>query len=97
MNYKVDQKKPADRLWHDRVLVVWEEDDARSPDRERNKDALRRISGRFGFIDPDKEAHLLCADVDDTTHYLYRGGWVLGWSCGLGFVGVLVKETEAHL
>lgn len=93
MTYKVDWKG-ATPGWVDRVLVLWEEDDARPPDREGPNQALRRMSGLWGPVDAAREEPTARVDVDDQTFALYRGGWVKGYSCGLGFVGVVVEEVE---
>lgn len=73
--------------WYNRVVVVWEEDDAMVPDREMGTAAFARIAGtstmRGGNIDE--------YDGGDTIMTLYRGGWVRGASCGLAFVGHVAK------
>lgn len=77
--------------WQQRVLVLWDEDDALTPDRERGATALRRFAG------PYVGDALARVDEGDTTYRLYPGGWVLGCSCGLDFVGVVVGVEQADL
>jgi len=78
--------------WHDRILVLWEEDDAtRGQDWENdgheNADrAFERITGH----DPSVLSVLEAVDWGDAGGSLHRGGWVLGWSCEGGSVGVVV-------
>lgn len=73
---------PAD--WQERTVVLWEEDDAPVPDKERTDAAFRRIAGRVG--DP-----ILTIDQGDQLVYFYRHGWVKTINYEGGWVGVLIK------
>jgi regulator of RNase E activity RraA len=72
---------PAD--WQERTVVLWEEDDAPVPDKERTDAAFRRIAGRAG--DP-----ILTIDQGDQLVYFYWSGWVKAINCEGGWVGVLI-------
>ena len=75
--------------WADRVLILWQEDDALPPDREMANGAFRRITGE----DPER-ASKASVDYGDSGMFLKDFGWVLGWSCEGGFVGVVVRVTR---
>lgn len=77
--------------WHRHVLILWDEDDALVPDRERTREALVRISGLAVYNDPiDRKVE------GDTSFALYSSGWIEGNSCGLGWVGVLVDTFPTY-
>ena len=68
-----------------KVLIVWEEDDAPVPDKERGRDAFTRITQ----LDP-KHALATVDEGDVITNY-YRGGWVRIVSYDGGAVGMLIE------
>lgn len=71
--------------WRDLLLVLWREDDAMVPDKERSHAAFKRITG----MKPSDHIH--DADDGDYFYHFYRPGWVLGIGYDGGFVGVLVN------
>lgn len=79
--------------WWNRVVVVWEEDDALVPDREKVHQAFARICGSAWSRDTALARH----DGGDTISVLHPGGWVTGACCGLGFVGVVAVVLEPGL
>lgn len=90
MRLKKDFTYKPEEGWHRRVLILWEEDDARPPDREVATEAFARI-----FKTHHTDRMSAYAEEDDACYSLLLGhGAVIGYSCGLGFVGVLVKEEQ---
>lgn len=77
------------RPWYERILILWEEDDARPPDRERGPEALSRISGQRQLV----KQRSYRPDDDDWCADMYNGGWVLGQAPDGAFVGVVVRES----
>lgn len=76
--------------WRDRLVVIWEGDDAPVPDKERVDSAFRRISGfSTGYHKP-----VLKVDEGDEFVYFYREGWVKAVDCEGGWVGVLLKASK---
>lgn len=77
---------------YDKMLILWEEDDACVPDRERVGPAFYRISN----INPQLKGYydVITVDLGSITFEIYDGGWVKGYADGLGFVGVLVEVTD---
>jgi hypothetical protein len=69
--------------WHDRLVKLWEEDDAPVPDKELTREAFVRIAGHHNI-----EIHKI--DDGDAFYYFYMRGWVKCVSCDGGYVGVLV-------
>ena len=70
--------------WIGKVVVLWEEDDAPVPDKEKTATAFKRISGCI-----EKPLHTI--DNGDEFISFYRGGWVKSINCEGGWVGVLVR------
>jgi hypothetical protein len=75
--------------WLDDVTVIWEEDDATrmDPSAEKPMQAYARITGEdFSSREVVDEA-----DMGDGSAKLMMGGWVFGYTCEGGFVGVYSK------
>lgn len=73
--------------WHDRIVVLWREDDARPPDRETSYPAFERIFGSA----PHKASSISQYDGGDWFAALFDGGRVLGYSFEGGFVGIVAE------
>ena len=87
---RVRGPEDIDANWRDRCLVLWEEDDARPPDRERGPDALTRFSGMHkNHTDP---VHVL--DLSEESVMFYRGGWVLGHTCEGAWLGIMFTPGQ---
>lgn len=79
---------PAD--WEDRLVVLWEEDDARPPGGETVAQAMKRIFNRdIKFLGNP----VAKADWDDAGGNLYYDGIFVGWSCQGDFISILVVEV----
>jgi len=76
--------------WRDWLVVLWEEDDAPVPDKERVYEAFCRISEIKHQQHP-----IYVIDEGDQFINFYRGGWVKAVSCEGGWVGVLLKEKAS--
>ena len=97
--YKIDHRSPTcmekqgATPWNERILILWEEDDARPPGRETSNQAFSRI---FHCTLNEQYRTLHRRDIHneqgDTIMSLFTDGRVCGSSCGLGFVGVVVME-----
>ena len=68
-----------------KVLILWEEDDAPVPDKERVGAAFRRITQL------DAKHALATVDEGDVMTHYYRGGWVRIVSYDGGAVGMLIE------
>ena len=80
--------RDIDKDWQDRVLVLWEEDDARPADRERSNAALERITGIRPGTSP---IHVI--NQGDQFVAFYTHGWVSGANCDGGWIGVLTEPS----
>lgn len=85
--YFVRQVPPA--KWLDDVTILWEEDDAtrNDPSAEKPMQAYARITREdfFPYNVLDE------ADLGDGAAKLMKSGWVIGYTCEGGFVGVYSK------
>jgi hypothetical protein len=79
-----------DSCWHERVAILWEEDDALTPDREGAGAAFERIVGQSDRV-LSVARHV---DLGDCSMTLFTNGWVLGLDCSGGFVGRLCEVFE---
>ena len=79
------RRGPLPEEWQDRIAILWEEDDARTPDRERGSTAFCRMRDSFATM-----KIVARKDWGDSVAILYEDGWVDGGSCGLDWVGVVV-------
>lgn len=84
---KRDYFPQVDGDWFDRLLVLWEEDDAPVLDKERTGQAFERISGR------PVGAWVAKVQVGDHAAYLHRNGWVHCIYPEGGCVAVVIKEA----
>jgi len=84
----VQSPKDLPENWQDLVLELWEEDDARPPDRERGADAFRRFANQ-----PTPNKPIATYYGGDYVLCVYRGGWVTGQYPEGAVVGVLIKPT----
>lgn len=89
MRFKIERNPAPSGDWPDRVLVVWEEDDAPVPDKERLGAAWVRITGHRL-----ERAPLRVVDRGDWIASLYPDGWVRIASCEGGAVGVVVQALD---
>ena len=83
-----DNRNPPPIDWHDRVLILWEEDEytRNDPDHEGINKAFLRITG----IDCNREKPIAIFGEDsDYAFYLYRCGWVRICAYDGGKVGAL--------
>ena len=77
-----------------RLVVLWEEDDARAPGRETGREAFKRITQRS----PDFHVPLLRVDLAESHQDMftvYHDGWVIGHTPEGDYVGVLVDVEFA--
>ena len=80
--YSIEKGKTYD------LVTVWEEDDARPPDRESIYDAWERFTGRDYVGDKPTDYQ---DNRGDWVATLYRGGWVTICSCEGTAIAVLVE------
>lgn len=80
------EKEDSLNDWHERIVILWEEDDAKPPDREMADGAFKRIFGRA----PDKKV-IRAHDGGDWYATLLPRGRVIGYSFQGGFVGILAS------
>lgn len=87
-----DFSRPASKEWDKRVVILWEEDDAtrQDPTAEKPQQAFERITKRR-YDQHEVIEHL---DMGDGFMNLTRWGWVLGYTCDGGFVGMLTKPQD---
>ncbi len=79
--------------WEDRIVVIWEEDDARPPDREMAHSAFKRIFRQTA----DEHGLVAMTDNRDWQVKLYRCGRVIGFTCEGGFVGIVAELVQEEL
>ncbi|HVE14327.1 MAG TPA: hypothetical protein VNI01_13085 [Elusimicrobiota bacterium] len=79
----MDDDRPE---WVRTSVTIWQEDDARTPDRERRHEAWRRL---FGCEIPDRKDAIEMWDGGDTFLYLHENGRIDGYS----FEGELIELT----
>lgn len=82
--------------WHERVLVLWTEDDAtrHCEGHETPAAAFERITGQ------SSRHSAAVAEFGMDTDYGYRlfeGGWVIGEAYDGGRVGVVVREARGEM
>jgi hypothetical protein len=76
--------------WDEKCLILFEEDDALTPDRETSNDAYKRLSGNlFGLAKA-----VLRIDEGDCITTFFSDGWFVGSDCGLGFVGMVIEMED---
>jgi hypothetical protein len=87
-------KIPSD--WPERVLILWEEDDAtlNDPSAEKRGAAFARISGIEQATISRSSIASFEPEGSDFWMQLYRGGWVLGHTQSGGFVGCIVPKYK---
>jgi hypothetical protein len=85
---------PSD--WHERVLVLWEEDDATlsDPSAEKPEAALARIGGLNQAVLFRCRLDMREPEGCDYWLELYEGGWVLGHTPSGGFVGCVIAKEK---
>lgn len=87
-------KVPPD--WHDRVLVLWEEDDALrdDPSAEHIAGAWERHVGH-PYNERSRHARGPLAEWDggDSGETVYEGGWVIGWTPDGNYLGRVVATA----
>lgn len=76
--------------WPSRMVRVWEEDDARTPDRERIEAAWKRMRGR-DLRNADRTGSY---DGGDLSAHLHWDGWIEGYSCEGEFIAVVAEVYE---
>lgn len=89
MEFKVRRKRvysaeDVPEGWMDSHLLLWQEDDAPVPDKERVNEALIRMAGPH-------LRKLVSVDLGDCFGHVYSGGWVVVHTPEGGYVGVLVE------
>lgn len=88
VRYRRDLQAGRFQDWHRRTVVLWREDDAGVPDRETPDRAFERIRGL------PRTPALEVREEGDSLWCLHPGGWVLGYTSGLGFVGIVIYHEE---
>lgn len=74
------------------IVILWEEDDALVPDKERGWEAFARMAPR-GL---NYKHHDLSFDGGDVSYYFYRNGWVRIHSYEGEAIGVLVESVNTN-
>jgi len=92
------RKYPVPENWHERVVVLWTEDEClRNDDTAEHLDSgpFSSVLGPGAFMRITGHArpqfYLAEADLGDTFMYLYEGGWVAIEAYNGTGVGVLVE------
>ena len=73
--------------WQQRILWLWQEDDAPVPDKEKTNSAFARISNMH-----HSKGIIGVHDYEDYVYTIHVGGWVRRFDYDGGRVGVLVTE-----
>lgn len=89
-DYRDGSHAPGEKPWHERVLVVWIEDDATEhcEGYEGPNAAFERLTGYQLFKNPYKQA----IDLGDCTLYLHSYGWTICYTPDGAQIGVVYRE-----
>jgi len=74
--------------WQDHIIIIWEQDDAPTPDKEVAPAALRRL---MGIKHPRLEAKIV-DEYDNGTTFLYQEGWVMRVYPEGSSIGIIYQE-----
>lgn len=80
--------------WHERTVIIWMEDDAPVPDKEKVEAAWKRIRGCDLNSNSYKCKVLKKLEDGDTFIKLYPHGWVIFTCCEGSGIGIVVKENQ---
>lgn len=86
--------------WHDRVIVLWEEDDAlrSDPTAEHIAQAWERHVGHpYNERSRHERGPLAEWDGGDSGETVYEGGWVIGWTPDGSYLGRVVTTAAAKV
>jgi hypothetical protein len=78
--------------WSNRIVTIWEEDDAPVPDKERFSHAWERIRGdKYDEKRMHSSSVIATYDGGDWYVRLHPYGWVSGGTCSGAFIGIIVN------